>query len=88
MSSGGLSTITCKQQHLRCSVSSTANLAISPAPVKEDIFNNAFKGRVASVQRIAKCGHLVPLVQPDAVADAILSTFSSMATHPVAKSRL
>jgi len=58
-----------------------------PSPVKEDIHKNAFKGKTASIQRVANCGHLVPLVEPDSVADAILNTFSSLTTF-TAKSRL
>lgn len=45
--------------------------------VREDIHDNAFKGKAASMQQVEKCGHLVPLVQPDSVADAILNTFTT-----------
>jgi len=58
------------------------------APVKEDIHKNAFKGKAASIQRIANCGHLAPLVRPDDVANAILTTFGSFAAPPTTKSRL
>lgn len=66
---------------------STADLTVSPAPVKEDIQKNAFKGKAASIQRVANGGHIVPQVQPDCVADAILTTFHSSVASP-AKSRL
>lgn len=88
MSSGEPSTITCKQEKLLCSPLSSANLAASSAPIKEDVHENAFKGKAASIQRIPGCGHLVPLVQPDIVADAILNTFASLATLLTTKSRL
>lgn len=85
MSFGGQSTTTCKPEEFRYSASSSADIAISPAPVKEDIHNSALKGKAASIQRIANSGHLVPLVQPDSVADAILKALGSLST---AKSRL
>lgn len=59
-----------------------------PAPVKEDIRKRASGGKAASVQRIASCGHLVPMVQPDGVADAILNTFGLVAPPPTMRSRL
>lgn len=89
MSFGGQSTITCepKQHNLR-STSSNADQAVSPASLKEDIHKNAFKGKAASIQRVADGGHLVPQEKPDGVADAILTTFSSLTASPTTKSRL
>lgn len=88
MSSGELSTIICEpKQRILPSASRMADLAVSPAFVKEDIHKNAFKGKTASIQRVANGGHLAPQVQPDGVADAILTTFGSLAASPT-KSRL
>jgi len=59
------------------------------APVKEDIHRNGFKGKAASIQRVPNGGHLVPLVNPDGVADVILATFSASTDSPAStKSRL
>ena len=74
-------------QRIQCSTSNIADLAISPTPIKKDIHENAFKGKTASIQRVANGGHLIPQVQPDGVAEAILNTFSSLRTF-TAKSRL
>lgn len=59
-----------------------------PALVKEDIHNNASKGKTVSIQRIQNCGHLVPMVRPDSVADAILNTFDLVVAPPTMRSRL
>jgi len=81
--------ITCEpKQRILSSTPSAADLAVSPAPVKEDIQKNAFKGKAASIQRVANGGHLVPQVQPDNVADAILTTFCSSLKPSSAKSKL
>lgn len=66
---------------------STTDLSISPVPIKEDIHKNAFKGKAASIQRVADAGHLVPQVKPDDVADVILTTFNLLTPFPT-KSRL
>lgn len=88
MSFGELSTITCEpKRHILASTSGTADSVISPGPVKEDIHKKAFKGKAASVQRVAHGGHLAPQVKPDGVADAILTTFNSLAASTT-KSRL
>jgi hypothetical protein len=80
--------ITCEPtQHIQYSTLSVAELAASSTPVKEDIHRNSFRGKTASIQRVANGGHLVPQVQPDSVADAILNTFSSLTTF-AARSRL
>ena len=69
--------------------SSTADLVVSPAPIKEDIHENAFKGKAASIQQVANGGHLVPQAKPDSVADTILTTFDSLIISPSPpKSRL
>jgi len=79
MSYGELSTITCElRQCIPRSTTSTADLAVSPGLVKEDIHRNGFKGKAASIQRVPNGGHLVPQVKPDGVADAILATFGGL----------
>jgi pimeloyl-ACP methyl ester carboxylesterase len=79
--------ITCKPEQ-QCSVLCAVDLGFvcSSAPVKADIHKNAFRGKVVSIQRIADCGHLAPLVQPDIVADAISNILRLLRTP--AKSRL
>jgi len=88
MSFGEPSTITCEpKQRIHRPTLGTADLNVSPPPVKEDIHKNGFRGKAASIQRVANSGHLAPQVKPDSVADAILTTFSSLTTSPT-KSRL
>lgn len=70
--------ITCKSEWPPLPSPSATDLVVSPAPVKEDIHQNAFKGKATSIQRIPNCGHLVPLVQPDRVADTILVALGSL----------
>ena len=80
--------ITCESRLFASPVLSTANFVISPATVKEDVHENAFKGRAASIQLVAGCGHLAPLVQPDDVADAVLNVIGPESTTSFTKSRL
>lgn len=73
------SKISCEPtQRNQRSTLSTADFTVSPAFIKEDIHKNVFGGKTASIQRVTNGGHLIPQVQPDGVADAVLNTFSSL----------